>query len=195
MSVVILPAVGLAVLQIPSIQTKICNAFTEKVSKNINGNISFSELYYSFFDSIIVKDALLQDNAQDTLAYIGKLSINLRPFKALKGNIIVRKLELSDAIVNIDVDADHKMNISGIFPPAEQKDSTKASLLDRFDNVLVNIKSVKTNNMAINVVKNFPLPPQMELEPGKHTIDWHNMQLNNINIDISNINSPKRKKR
>src|SRR5690606_8263162 len=26
------------------------------------------------------------------------------------------------------------------------------------------------------------------LEPGKHTIDWHNMQLNNINIDISNIN-------
>lgn len=185
---VILPAVGLAVLQIPSIQTKICNAFTEKVSKNINGNISFSELYYSFFDSIIVKDALLQDNAQDTLAYIGKLSINLRPFKALKGNIIVRKLELSDAIVNIDVDADHKMNISGIFPPAEQKDSTKASLLDRFDNVLVNIKSVKTNNMAINVVKNFPLPPQMELEPGKHTIDWHNMQLNNINIDISNIN-------
>ncbi|MBO7371401.1 MAG: hypothetical protein J6U34_02730, partial [Bacteroidales bacterium] len=55
----LLPVVAVVALQLPGVQSRICNAVTSSVSDNLNGSIEVGDVYYALFDRVIVKDALL----------------------------------------------------------------------------------------------------------------------------------------
>ena len=186
---VLLPVVAVVALQLPKVQDRICRAVSKSVSSNINGSIDFGEVYYQLFDRVILKDVVLKDDAQDTVAYFGKLSLNVKLLKAITGHVTVNSLELSDALLNLEVDEEGTLNLAKIFPPKEQERDTSAKgILAYFDNVLVDVRNIKLNNTSVNLVRHTPTPEALsKLTPGARTIDWKDMHLSNLNVDISDI--------
>lgn len=189
----LLPFVAVVALQLPSVQSRICDAVSSKVSDSLNGSIEIGDVYYALFDRVIIKDALLRDDAQDTVAYLGKLSLNVKLLKAITGRVSVRNLELSDALLNLEADTEGNLNLAKIFPEKEkQRDTTSKGILAFFDNILVDVRSVKVNDMAVNLVRHAPAKVVRNkngeiLRPGARTIDWHDMHISGLNIDISDI--------
>ena len=185
----ILPVVAVVALQLPGVQNRICKSVSQSISSNINGTIDFGEVYYQLFDRIIVKDAVLLDDAQDTVAYLGKLSLNVKLLKAITGHLTVNKLELSDALLHLDADEDGTMNLAKIFPPKEkERDTTAKGIFAYFDNILVDVRNIKVNDMAVNLTSRAPEKPKpKQLPPGLRTIDWKDLHVSNLNLDISDI--------
>ena len=196
----IVPVVAVVALQVPAVQKGICNMVSDSISSNMDGSISFGDVYYALFDRIIVKDALLKDGQQDTVAYLGKLSLNVRLLKAVTGRVTVRKLELSDGLLNFDVDEEGNLNLARIFPQKEkERDTTSKGILAFFDNILVDVNAVKLNDMEVNLVRHSPTKIHRSkngrlLLPGEHTINWKDMHFSDVNIDISDIKYNLRKK-
>ena len=193
----ILPVVAVVALQLPGVQNRICKTISKNISENINGSIDFGEVYYELFDRIIIKDAVLKDDAQDTVAYLGKLSLNVRLLKAITGHVTVSKFELSDALLNLEVDEGGTLNLAKIFPQKEKvRDTTSKGILSYFDNVLVDVRNIKVNDMDLNLVNRSqvekPHPdrkqnPNRDLTPGKNTIDWKDLHVSGLDLDISDI--------
>ncbi len=186
---VLLPVVAVVALQLPGVQNRICKTISKSISEDINGSIDFGEVYYQLFDRIIIKDAVLKDEAQDTVAYLGKLSLNVKLLKAITGHVTVNKLELSDALLNFEVDEEGTLNLAKIFPPKEQeRDTSSKGILAYFDNVLVDVRNIKLNNTEVNLVRHTPDKPGIKkLELGERTIDWKDLHVKNLNVDISDI--------
>ena len=189
----IAPVVAVVALQVPSIQKRICDAVADNISSDLNGSISFGDVYYALFDRVIIKDALLKDDAQDTVAYLGKLSLNVKLLKAITGRVSVSKVELSDALLNLEVGQDGKLNLVNIFPEKEKvRDTTSKGILAFFDNILVDVRSIKVNDMDVNFTGQHPTVIKRNkkgrlMPPGEHTIDWNDMHLHDLDIDISDI--------
>ena len=189
----IAPVVAVVALQVPSVQKRICTAVSDNISSGLNGSISFGDVYYALFDRVIIKDALLKDDAQDTVAYLGKVSLNVKLLKAITGRVTVKNLELSDALLNLQVEQDGKLNLVKIFPEKEKmRDTTSKGILAFFDNILVDVRSIKINDMAVNFIGQHPTVVKTNkkgrlMTPGEHTIDWNDMHLSGINVDISDI--------
>lgn len=189
----LLPVVAVVALQLPGVQSRICNAVTSGVSDNLNGSIEVGDVYYALFDRVIVKDALLRDEAQDTVAYLGKLSLNVRLLRAITGRVTVRSLELSDALLNFEADAEGNFNLARIFPEKEkERDTTSKGILAFFDNILVDVRNVRIKDMDVNLVRHSPVPVVRDkngniLTPGVRTINWHDMHISGLNVDISDI--------
>ena len=189
----ITPVVAVVALQIPSVQKRICDAVADNISSDLNGSISFGDVYYALFDRVIIKDALLKDEAQDTVAYLGKLSLNVKLLKAITGRVSVSKVELSDALLNLDVDENGGLNIAKIFPEKEKvRDTTSKGILAFFDNILVDVRAIKINDMDVNLVRHSPTVIKRDkkgrlLYPGERTINFKDMHVNDLNVDISDI--------
>ena len=189
----IAPVVAVVALQIPAVQNRICTAVSDNISSNLNGSISFGDVYYALFDRVIIKDALLKDEAQDTVAYLGKLSVNVKLLKAITGRVSVKNIELSNALLNLDVDNDGGLNIAKIFPEKEKvRDTTSRGILAFFDNILVDVKAVKIHDMDVNLVRHAPAPIVRNkkgqiLHPGERTINFRDMHVRDLDLDISDI--------
>ena len=185
----LLPIVAVVALQLPSVQNRICKVVSRSVSSNLDGSIDFGEVYYQLFDRVILKDVVLKDAARDTVARLGKLSLNVRLLKAITGHVTVNSLELSDAFANLEVDEDGTLNIAKIFPPSEkERDTTSKGILAYFDNILVDVRNIKLTNTAVNLVRHTPDKPGIKkLEPGERTVNWKDLHVKNLNVDISDI--------
>ncbi|MBO4657893.1 MAG: translocation/assembly module TamB domain-containing protein [Bacteroidales bacterium] len=189
----IAPVVAVVALQLPGVQKRICNAVADNISSDLNGSLSIGDVYYALFDRVIIKDALLKDEAQDTVAYLGKLSLNVKLLKAITGRVSVSKVELSDALLNLQAGPDGKLNLVKIFPEKEKvRDTTSKGILAFFDNILVDVRSIKVNDMDINFTGKEPTTYHRNkkgrlMTPGEHTIDWNDMHMRDLDIDISDI--------
>ena len=194
---VILPVVAVVALQLPGVQNRICKTVSKSISSDLNGSIDFGEIYYQLFDRVIIKDAVLRDEAQDTVAYLGKLSLNVKLLKAITGHVTVNKLALDDALLNLEVDESGTLNLARIFPQKEKvRDTTDKGILAYFDNILVDVRNIQINGLDLNLVDHSnaekPRPkakknPDRVLTPGKNTIDWKDLHISGMNADISDI--------
>ncbi|MBQ5365415.1 MAG: hypothetical protein IIU49_05035, partial [Spirochaetales bacterium] len=74
-------------------------------------------------------------------------------------------------------------------PPSDkERDTTSKGILAYFDNVLVDVRNIKLNNSEVNLVRHTPDKPGIKkLELGERTIDWKDLHVKNLNLDISDI--------
>ncbi|MDG2371241.1 MAG: translocation/assembly module TamB domain-containing protein [Flavobacteriaceae bacterium] len=94
-----------------SIQEKVIQSLTNKISEKYSVNISVNSSELSIEGGIILNDVLLNDHYNDTLIYINNLKTNLKSLdKILDGNVRFTNLQLKGLILNIKKYSNDQIN-------------------------------------------------------------------------------------
>ncbi|MCF8361410.1 MAG: translocation/assembly module TamB [Prolixibacteraceae bacterium] len=100
-SVILLFVVLAALIQIPSIQTKIVQTATTFVSNKTQTKVELDRVSISFPKSVVVEGLYLEDTRQDTLVYAGKVKVNIALADLLSKKITINSFALDDATVKL----------------------------------------------------------------------------------------------
>ena len=181
----------LIILQFPKVQTALCQKAVSSVSNSIDGNISVGNVYYVFFNKLIVKDISITDkesdpfldslkqsfNHSDTLVAVNKLSVNIDVQQLFKGNIKLNKIVVDGGVFNLQNEKDRRSNLDRIFKLKKktEKDTSTGKL-----QLLANTLRVKDFRFTMKNHSRYN-------EKDTNTINFSDLDVKNINIDISDV--------
>jgi hypothetical protein len=100
-SLLFLLIVFILLIRLPSVQTYITHKAVAYLSKKTHTKIALKGLWISFPKSVVIDQLYAEDVNHDTLAYIGKLNVDIDMLALLKRKIKVNHLFLSDVNANI----------------------------------------------------------------------------------------------
>src|ERR1700729_393490 len=127
--------------QLPAVQTWLIKQVTEKLSKGLNTTVSIRHVDFSFFNKMILRDALVEDRNRDTLLFAGSAKVQITDWFFSKEkaqleyiglNDVTVKLQRKDSVWNFQFLADY-------FASPNKKDTSKGIELDLKKVVLSNI--------------------------------------------------------
>ena len=192
MLLVSLQVAALIVLQFPSVQTRIGQKVVRSVSENINGKLSVGNIYFVFFNRIIINDISLVSTDRtplldslkanygqsDTLLACRKLSVTLNPVNLIKLNLKLNTVTLTDGVFNLQNEENRMTNLDRIFNLQNDtpKDTTKKGSLNLLANTL------KLNNFRFT----FNTPDRLD-NSGDSIINFSNLDVRKIFINISDV--------
>ena len=187
-----LQVAALIVLQFPSVQTRIGQKVVRSVSENINGKLSVGNIYFVFFNRIIINDISLVSTDRtplldslkanygqsDTLLACRKLSVTLNPVNLIKLNLKLNTVTLTDGVFNLQNEENRMTNLDRIFNLQNDtpKDTTKKGSLNLLANTL------KLNNFRFT----FNTPDRLD-NSGDSIINFSNLDVRKIFINISDV--------
>jgi translocation and assembly module TamB len=90
-----------ALIQIPSIQTKIVKKATSFVTNKTHTKVEFKKVSIAFPKSVVFEGLYLEDTQRDTLVYAGQAKMNVVLFDLFSGKITISSLSLNDATVKL----------------------------------------------------------------------------------------------
>ena len=90
-----------ALIQIPSIQTKIVQYATTFVSNKTHTKVEIKNISISFPKLVVVRGLYLEDLKKDTLIYAGNAKINIALYDLFRSKIAISSFSLEDATVNL----------------------------------------------------------------------------------------------
>ena len=97
----------------------------EEVNASLNGKLSIERIDGTLFTSVIlINTSILMES--DTLFSAKKIEVRTSPLRIFLKTIYARKIELSDAKINLVTDSLGVMNISKLVPPSTDEDSTSS---------------------------------------------------------------------
>ena len=135
--VLILPVVAMIAIQIPAVQTFAVGKLSDSLTRNLDGAAHVGKVYFSYPNSLILKDVDIIQGADDTVAHVGKLLIKLKATSLVLDEAVVRRFSLEDGRVNIHRLDDSTTNLSRLLAPWLESPSKtilpwSAFRLDRF---------------------------------------------------------------
>lgn len=179
-------------LQIPAVQTYIGKKAVESVSDKINGKISVGDIYFVFFNKIIIKDIAVVSteksplldslkanfNQSDTLLACNKLSITLKPAELLKLKLKLNTISLSGGVFNLQTEKEKYTNLDRILKLEKNapKDTTKGGSPE----LLANTLRVENFRFTLN-------NPDRAENKGDSIINFSNLDVRDIFINISDV--------
>ena len=191
MLLISLQIAALIVVQFPKVQTALAHIAVSSVSKNLNGKISVGNIYYVFFNKLIVNDICVvsTDNSKfldslkhsfghtDTLVAINKLSINIDVEQLFKGNIKLNKVKIDGGEFNLLNEYNKRSNLDRIFKleKKSEKDTVPGKL-----NLLANTVMIKNFRFTMKNHARYN-------DKGSDIINFADLDVKNINIDISDV--------
>ncbi len=138
--IISVPAIGLLFFQNKQVQTSIATFLSEKISKNIEAEVSLSSLKYSFFKRLYIYDLLIEDQLGDTLIYSEFTRIRIKKYKPEKLDIHIHSISLENFYFNIKTDDQRKNNLKFLtdrlkdtITPPEEKVVLKIDLIEIFN--------------------------------------------------------------
>lgn len=90
-----------ALIQIPSVQTKIVHFATSFISNKTDTKVEIGRVSIAFPKSVVLEGLYLEDLNQDTLIYAGKAKVNIALYDLLKNKIAISSFGLEDATVKL----------------------------------------------------------------------------------------------
>jgi hypothetical protein len=145
-----------ALIQIPSIQTKIVQKATSFVSNKTHTKVELNRVSISFPKLVVAEGLYLEDTQQDTLVYAGKIKVNMALADLLSKKITISSFALYDAtlkLYNSKTDNEFNYNfLTTAFNDTTTKvkpDTVSAGWTYRIDKVkLQNIRFLYHDNYA-----------------------------------------------
>ena len=90
-----------ALIQIPSVQTKVVHFATSFISNKTDTKVEIGSVSIAFPKSVVLEGLYLEDLNQDTLIYAGKAKVNIALYDLLKSKIAISSFDLEDATVKL----------------------------------------------------------------------------------------------
>ena len=132
-------------LKTGSIQEKVIQSLTNKISEKYNIDISIDSSELSFQDGIVLKNILFNDHFKDTLVYVKNLKTNLKSIeKLIEGDVRFSNLHLDGMILKIKKYSKEEVNSLQFFLNIlnSKKDTSKLS-------PIISVSSFKIDNSEV----------------------------------------------
>ena len=125
LGVVVLPSILSLFLLLPDVQTAIVKKVTDRLSYDLNAEISISRITISPFSGINISDLLIRDQEKDTLLFAQNLRAGIENFSFRKKNIAFGKIRIQSSLIQLH-QHNEKMNYSFIIDSlGNSRDSVK----------------------------------------------------------------------
>lgn len=141
----------------------------------MNGNLHINKIEGTIFTSLILKNAVV-NMGKDTLLNAGTISIKTSPLHLLLKKIYIREFELRDASVSLIKDKSGELNISGLFPPSKNTDTSKSTFP-----FTIEVAKLQLNNVNFSL-QNYDKDGSMQKYDSLNMDDF---RLQNINLTLS----------
>lgn len=112
------------------VQTYLTQKIASRLSAQLKTTISVKGVSIAFFNKILLKDVLIEDQKHDSLLFVHELSASIDSFSIKKRFVAVDKLRLSQTLLNIKFDSDGNPNYQFLLGSAQKNDSVKADSLN-----------------------------------------------------------------
>ena len=121
--VIAIPTAAIIAVQIPAVQTAIVGKVTDQLSQRLDGETRIGEVYFSFPNSIILKDVDLIHAEADTVAHLGKVLVNAKTLSLLfSDQARIRRVSVEDGKIDIHKINDSTTNLAALFAPMLKKE-------------------------------------------------------------------------
>jgi hypothetical protein len=174
-------------LQSSVFQTWIAGKTIKAFTKELNGKVSVGEVYYLFFNNLIIRDLLVTTTQGDTLLYCEKLSASFSARNLVRNRFRFRSVHLSNGEFNLVSYQDTTSNISRFFGHGRNKEKGSKS---EGISAHINIRNILLDNFRFTY-KN--LRKKTELPDGG--IKFSDLELNKIRVEASGLRTEKGKLR
>lgn len=115
-------------IQIASVQTYICQKIGNYLGEELETHIEIKGVKIDFFNSLVLKDLLVEDQQGDTLFYFNKLSVGLRYINRDFNKFGFSKLELEKGYFNWYSLDSTRTNLSFLLPESQDSGSALSFL-------------------------------------------------------------------
>lgn len=174
----IIPASAFMALQIPQIQTWAAKKAVKKVESFIDGKASIDKITIVFYNRVILENVSITGTPGDTLASIGKLSVNVSTRNLLRKKIKINRVIIDDGVFNFVEEGDDKQsNLSRIFKLKKDKEKKKSGIPD------MSAGEVRLKNFRFHYYST--KKPKTEPDPG--CMDYTNLWVSDLDARINRI--------
>lgn len=159
-----------------SFQTLLIKQYLKSLAKNLNTEISVTNIEVSLFQTVTLNDFYIEDLHHDTLLYINKLAIDIDEFSFKKKKIIVDDVVLTDCFFNLKNYKNEKVsNLAFVLDYFSSKDTTSS----KSDWVFA------LNNLEINKTR-FDYDDE-NFEKVISGVDYNHVSLTYLDVSLSSI--------
>ncbi|MEN8155335.1 MAG: translocation/assembly module TamB domain-containing protein [Bacteroidota bacterium] len=169
-----LPALSLLFLQNRQVQTRMSLFVAERLSEELQANISLSSVNYSFFRRVQVRDLYVEDLYGDTLLYAGLTKLHIKQFKPEHKGLTIKKIIVEDAYFNLVIDSSSVVNLKFI------TDKLKKPHIPPEQKSRIRIASIELVDSRFSLSR-------MGHTHGAIPVDFNDFHLDNLQIRVSNL--------
>lgn len=163
-------------LQVPRIQTWAAHKAVKKVESLIDGKASIDRITIVFYNRVILENVSIVGTPGDTLAHIGKLSVNVSTQNLLRKKIKVNRVIIDSGVFNfIEEGTNKESNLTRIFKIGPKKDKKKGNIPD------MAISEVRLRNFRFHYYST--KKPKTPVDPD--CMDYTDIWVSNINARIN----------
>ena len=117
------------ILQSPAVQTYLTQKLAQELSKELNTNITVQGVSVSFFNKLILKDVLIEDQKHDSLLFVHELVAGIDSFSLKKRYVSINQLKLQQTCLNVNTDSTGLPNYQFLLDLFGKKDTAKTDSL------------------------------------------------------------------
>lgn len=169
-----LPALSLLFLQNKQVQTQLTKYLAERVSEELQAQISLSSISYSFFRRVQVRDLYIEDLHGDTLIYAELTKLRIKQFRPEPKGLTIRKITLENGFVNLVIDSSRVVNIKH-FTDYLKNPHNPPELKP-----VIHIASIDLENTRFSLSR-------MGAQHGAQAIDFNDFHLHDIQVTVENL--------
>ena len=141
---VVLPAAAIIAVQIPTVQTAVVGKVTDRLSRELDGEVHVGKVLISFPNNVILKDVDVIQAPGDTVAHLGKLLVNVKTSSLLfSKDANIRRLSLENGRVAIRHINDSTTNLSALLAPLMNRPKKENPAGLPWDDIRANRLTVK----------------------------------------------------
>lgn len=126
------------ILQSPAVQTYLTQKLALKLSERFNTTITVQGVSVSFFDKVILKDVLIEDQKHDSLLFVHELVASIDSFSLKKHYISISQLKLDQTFLNVSDDSTGKSNYQFLLNSFQLNDTITTDSLSRSYDFIMN---------------------------------------------------------
>lgn len=179
-----IPAAVAVCIQIPVVQTALCNLIAGQVASKVDGQASIGKIYLSLPNNLILKDILItQNDGRDTVAYVGKFLVKVNAPSFFGDNPQIHRISLETGTLHLEKLKPLLARLSELRPVGPAPDTVSAEKESPFESVTLDLLRIKDFDFSL---RNFNKEPvDRTIRPVK--LDWADLHLQDINLEISSI--------
>jgi hypothetical protein len=137
-------------LHLSSVQTWLLQKIAGNLSEKLDTRVTIKKVDFRFFDKLLLKDLMVEDQKKDTLLFAGTASVNITDWFFLKDTITLNNVGLEDAVVNM-----HRTDSVWNYQFLLDYFSTPSTGKKKNNNLQVDIKEVHFKNIKFNKTDNW----------------------------------------
>lgn len=180
-------------LSIPAIQTQIVGFAADKLSETINSRVEIDEVRLTLFNHVTLKGVYVEDQAKDTLLYVGALDVKLRPWKLLDNTLQINAVYLDNFTIGVNKkDSVSDFNFQFLVDAFTGSDSTKVDTTKSSLKIYVDDVTLKRGRVTYDILSEPETPgifnaSHISLSDFAANLELNSLDPENLDIELNNL--------